>query len=172
MSRRRQTWPIFFSPQSPHACSIFSPSFLYLRKFPHSQQSRGVLLLLGSRKSRGFLWHKRPCIISGRESSLEWFIGWGACCAPTRAFTYLRQYNSICFQRCTLCLLCQTNSEVRQPDKQLHPSTLQAGCRGRGVAATLLWIRDGLAIVAEIPKVGGYEIFEYNAMICMRGLTS
>lgn len=36
------------------------------------------------------------------------------------------------------------------------------------MASTLLWIRDGVAIVAEIPKVGGYEIFEYNAMVCLR----
>lgn len=40
------------------------------------------------------------------------------------------------------------------------------------VTSTLLWISNGVAIVAEIPQIGGYEIFEYKAMVCMRKLTS
>ena len=155
-----------FSPQSPNSCSIlFSPP-IYLRRFSHSQQGGGVLLLLGEQKN-SWLPSAEKILDYFRKREQPGVIDW-ACCTPSRAFTCLRRYNFICFQRYTLCLFCQTNSEICPPGKLLHPSC-HLHCRrwSQRMISAPPWVSRGVAIVAETPKTGGSESFD--SMQC-RGL--
>lgn len=147
-----------FSPRV-HMLALFFSPFLYLRKLPHSQQSRGVLLLLGSRKSRVGLLTKGPALFLAERAAWSDSLGGVLASPQPELYLFNAQINHLLSEMHFMPPSVRLTQKVSSARQQLHsPLHCRQDCQEAEGGCHSSLDKDGLAIVAEIPKVGGYEI--------------